>query len=102
MVNLGIVSAVTSYCYSRHKLCGDGSQAVIGYTSLGVAFLTFIGIFIMSTSKSKTLHLVGSRLTSVAVLILCLENWTLSQPTQLTCVYPTFKPTLPIMYYAHA
>ena len=48
MVNLGIVSAVTSYCYSRHKLCGDGSQAVIGYTScsLGVAFLTFIGILI--------------------------------------------------------
>ena len=43
VLNLIIVSAATLYCYGQ-KSCGDGSQAVIGYTSLGVAFLTFIGI----------------------------------------------------------
>ena len=43
VLNLIIVSAATLYCYGQ-KSCGDGNQAVIGYTSLGVAFLTFIGI----------------------------------------------------------
>ena len=43
VLNLIIVSAATSYCYGQ-KSCGDGRQSVIGYTSLGVAFLTFIGI----------------------------------------------------------
>ena len=31
------------YCYGQ-KSCGGNIQSVIGYTSLGVAFLTFIGI----------------------------------------------------------
>ena len=43
VLNLIIVSAVTSYCYGQ-KSCGGDIQSVIGYTSLGVAFLTFIGI----------------------------------------------------------
>ena len=43
ILNLIIVSAATSYCYGQ-QWCADDSQAVIGYTSLGVAFLTFIGI----------------------------------------------------------
>ena len=43
VLNLIIVSAATLYCYGQ-KSCGDGRQSVIGYTSLGVAFLTFIGI----------------------------------------------------------
>ena len=43
VLNLIIVSAATSYCYGL-QWCADGSQSVIGYTSLGVAFLTFIGI----------------------------------------------------------
>ena len=43
VLNLIIVSAATSYCYGQ-KSCGGDIQSVIGYTSLGVAFLTFIGI----------------------------------------------------------
>ena len=43
VLNLIIVSAATSYCYGQ-KSCGGNIQSVIGYTSLGVAFLTFIGI----------------------------------------------------------
>ena len=43
ILNLIIVSAATSYCYGQ-QWCADGRQSVIGYTSLGVAFLTFIGI----------------------------------------------------------
>ena len=43
VLNLIIMSAATSYCYGQ-KSCGGDIQSVIGYTSLGVAFLTFIGI----------------------------------------------------------
>ena len=44
MLNLHIVSATTMYCQKQYS-CGEHDyQSVIGYTSLGVAFLTFIGI----------------------------------------------------------
>ena len=45
ILNLGIVTVVTAYCFSTKYHCGDG-QAIVGNISLGVAFLTFIGILI--------------------------------------------------------
>ena len=41
--NLSIISAATAYCCTQQS-CVDDYQAAMGYTSLGVAFVKFIGI----------------------------------------------------------
>ena len=43
LLNLGIFSAATFYCQNKLSCAQSGHQSIIGYTSLGVAFFTFIG-----------------------------------------------------------
>ena len=46
LLNLGIFSAATFYCQNKLSCAQSGHQSIIGYTSLGVAFFTFIGSLI--------------------------------------------------------
>ena len=69
-----IVSAATSYCHGQMS-CGGDIQSFIGYTSLGVAFLTFIGILtyhlhmqVKGTALGKRLQL-DEKYTKVDLLI---------------------------------